>query len=145
MPGWGHVPIVAVTASASVEDERKSREAGADAFLAKPVDHDLLLRTIGRLLALEWVAGQPAPEGGEEAVMAVPPADEIEVLWQLAQIGNMRGIRERAGYLRGLDPAYGPFAHRVDTLAQGYHSKQLATFVARFRSDSEKVLDDRSV
>jgi hypothetical protein len=57
----------------------------------------------------------------------------------------MRGIRERAGYLRGLDPAYGPFAHRVDALAQGYHSKQLAAFVARFRSDSEKALDDRSV
>nr|WP_052170088.1 ATP-binding protein [Massilia sp. JS1662] len=145
MPGWGKVPIVAVTASASPEDERRSREAGADAFLAKPVDHDLLLRTIGRLLALEWIAGPLAPEGGEDAAMTVPPAEEIEALWQLAQIGNMRQIRERAGYLRARDPAYGPFANRLDTLAQGYHSKQLVAFVARFRNDSEKVLDDRSV
>jgi signal transduction histidine kinase/ActR/RegA family two-component response regulator len=145
MPGWGDVPIVAVTASASADDERRSRAAGASAFLAKPVDHDLLLRTIGRLLALEWTTAQPAPAGGEEAPMAVPPSDEIETLWQLAQIGNMREIRERAAYLRGLDPAYGTFANRLDTLAQGYHSKQLVVFVARFRSDSEKVLDDRSV
>ena len=145
MPGWGDVPIVAVTASASAEDERRSRDAGASAFLAKPVDHELLLRTIGRLLALKWTTGQPAPEGGEEAAMTVPPADEIETLWQLAQIGNMRKIRERAGYLRGLDPAYAPFADRLDTLAQGYHSKQLVAFVARFRNNSEKVLDDRSV
>jgi CheY-like chemotaxis protein len=145
MPGWGDVPIVAVTASASPDDERKSRDAGASAFLAKPVDHDLLLRTIGRLLALKWTIGQPAPEGGEETAMAVPPAHEIETLWQLAQIGNMREIRERAAYLRGLDPAYGTFANRLDTLAQGYHSKQLVVFVARFRSDSEKALDDRSV
>ncbi|MCS0615145.1 ATP-binding protein [Massilia kyonggiensis] len=145
MPGWGDVPIIAVTASASPDDERKSRAAGASAFLAKPVDHDLLLRTIGTLLALKWTSGQPAPEGGEETAMAIPPVDEIEALWQLAQIGNMRKIRERAAYLRGLDPAYAPFANRVDTLAQGYHSKQLVAFVARFRSDSEKVLDDRSV
>ena len=145
MPGWGDVPIVAVTASASAEDERRSRDAGASAFLAKPIDHELLLRTIGRLLALQWTTGQPAPEGGEEAAMTVPPADEIETLWQLAQIGNMRKIRERAGYLRGLDPAYAPFADRLDTLAQGYHSKQLVAFVARFRNNSEKVLDDRSV
>ena len=145
MPGWGNVPIIAVTASASPDDERKSRDAGASAFLAKPVDHDLLLRTIGTLLALKWTTGQPAPEGGDDAALAVPPADEIEALWQLAQIGNMRKIRERAAYLRGLDPAYAPFANRLDTLAQGYHSKQLVAFVARFRNNSEKVLDDRSV
>jgi hypothetical protein len=52
------------------------------------------------------------------------------------QIGNMRKIREQAVYLQGLDPAYGPFASRVDTLAQGYHSKQLAAFVARFRAEN---------
>nr|WP_176936407.1 ATP-binding protein [Massilia sp. PDC64] len=145
MPGRGDIPIIAVTASASADDERKSRDAGANAFLAKPVDHDLLLRTIGDLLALQWVTGQTAPEGSEEAAMAIPPADEIEALWQLAQIGNMRQIRERAAHLRGLDPAYAPFAHRLDTLAQGYHTKQLVAFVARFRTDAENVLDDRSV
>ena len=68
--------------------------------------------------------------------MTVPPAGEIEKLWQLVQIGNMRKIREQAVYLQGLDPAYGPFASRVDTLAQGYHSKQLAAFVARFRAEN---------
>jgi hypothetical protein len=68
--------------------------------------------------------------------MAVPPAAEIEELWQMALIGNMRRIREQASYLRGLDPAYGPFANRLDTLAQGYHSKQVAAFVARFRAEN---------
>jgi len=138
MPAWAGIPIVAVTASASAEDERKSRDAGANAFLAKPVDHDLLLRTVGRLLSLKWVTEQPAPApaGNEDAGIAAPPAEAIEELWQLAQIGNMRKIREHAAYLQGLDPAYGPFAHRVDTLAQGYHSKQLAAFVARFRAEN---------
>jgi signal transduction histidine kinase/ActR/RegA family two-component response regulator len=129
MPNWRDVPIVAVTANAGADDERRSRAAGADVVLAKPVDHDVLLRTIGRLLSLKWVTGESAQAG-----MTVPPAEEIEVLWQMAQIGNMRQIRERAGYLRGLDPAYAPFATQLDTLAQGYHSKQLAAFVARYRT-----------
>jgi signal transduction histidine kinase/CheY-like chemotaxis protein len=140
-PGWSNVPIVAVTASANADDERKSRDAGANAFIAKPVDHDLLLRTIGRLLALKWVTEQPAtppavPAEVDDSAMAVPPAEEIEELWQIAQIGNMRQIREQASRLRGLDPAYGPFANRLDTLAQGYHSKQIVAFVARFRAEN---------
>jgi CheY-like chemotaxis protein len=140
MPGWHAIPIVAVTASASAEDEHKSMEAGVDAFLAKPIDHDLLLRTIGRLLSLKWTMEQPAAQpaaqaDADDSTMVAPPAEEIEELWQLAQIGNMRKIREQAAYLQGLDPAYGPFASRLDALAQGYHSKQLAAFVARFRTE----------
>ena len=138
MPGWGDIPIVAVTASATAEDERKSRDAGANAFLAKPVEHDVLLRTIGKLLSLTWITEQPAPASTDDgkAAMVAPPVDEIEKLWQLAQIGNMRMIREHAAYLQGLDPAYGPFASRLDALAAGYHSKQLANFVARFRAEN---------
>jgi CheY-like chemotaxis protein len=139
MPGWASIPIIAVTASASAEDERKSRDAGANAFLAKPIDHDLLLRTIGSLLSLKWITEQPAPaapESADETDMAVPPADQIEALWQLAQMGNMRKIREQAAYLRGLDPAYAAFASRLDTLAQGYQTKQLVAFVAHFRTEN---------
>jgi hypothetical protein len=128
-----------VTASAGAEDERKSREAGASAFLAKPIDHDALLRTIGKLLSLKWITEQPAPapaaEGDDDAGMTVPPAEEIEKLWQLARMGNMRKIREQAAYLQGLDPAYTAFANRLDTMAQAYHSKQLVAFVARYRTE----------
>jgi CheY-like chemotaxis protein len=136
MPQWTRLPVIAVTAGASREDEARCLEAGADAFLAKPVDHDDLLRAIGALLSLQWTFGKPAqaPEMEEGADTVVPPADEIEVLWQLARIGSMREIRERASHLRALDPVYAPFAARLETLAQGYHSKELAAFVGRYRT-----------
>ncbi|WP_075792531.1 ATP-binding protein [Massilia putida] len=139
MPAWGKVPIIAVTAGASIDDEARCRAAGADAFLPKPVDHDVLLRTVGTLLALDWITRQPVPgpaRSGDDAALVAPPAEEIEVLWQLARIGNMRMIRERASYLQALDPAYGPFADRLDALAQGYHSKELTAFVARCRTEN---------
>jgi CheY-like chemotaxis protein len=135
MPQWNSLPVIAVTASASREDEARCREAGANAFLAKPVDHDALLRAIGSLLSLQWTLGKPVQEPADEAgELVAPPAQEIEALWQLARIGSMREIRERANYLRGLDPVYAPFAARLDTLAQGYHSKELAAFVGRYRT-----------
>jgi CheY-like chemotaxis protein len=138
MPAWRTVPVIAVTAGASPEDEARCREAGADAFVAKPVEHDVLLRTIGTQLALTWITGLTVPEGPteeEEVALVIPPSEEIEVLWQLVRIGNMRKIREQAAYLRTLDPAYAPFADRLDALARGYHSKDLAAFVTRFRTE----------
>ena len=75
----------------------------------------------------------PAEEDGTDLV--VPPAEEIEVLWHLAQLGNMREIRERAHYLQTLDPAYAAFANRLDALARGYQSLALTTFVAAHRTD----------
>jgi signal transduction histidine kinase/CheY-like chemotaxis protein len=141
LPAWKSIPIIAVAASAGRDDEARSLDAGVDAFLAKPVEHDVLLRTIGTQLSLAWIAGLPAPEPHhadeeDDTALVVPPAQEIEVLWQLVRIGNMRKIRERASYLQALDPAYAPFANRLHTLAQGYHSKDLAAFVERYRTES---------
>jgi signal transduction histidine kinase/DNA-binding NarL/FixJ family response regulator len=139
MPAWRSVPVIAVTASASPEDEAKCREAGANAFLAKPVEHDALLRAIGTQLALTWITGEAVAEAAapdeDEVDLAIPPADEVEALWQLVRIGNMRRIREHAAHLRVLDPAYVPFADHLDALAQGYHSKDLAAFVGRYRTE----------
>jgi PAS domain S-box-containing protein len=139
LPDWSHIPIVHVTASASQEDEVKCYAAGANAFLAKPIEHDLLLAAIGTLLSLAWVRA-PAPmetleADAEEAVeAAIPPAEEIDALLQLVRIGNMQMIGARADYLEKLDPAYALFARRVRALAQTYQSKALAAFVAQYQA-----------
>jgi signal transduction histidine kinase/CheY-like chemotaxis protein len=139
LPEWSKIPIIAVTASASHEDELKCREAGVDAFLAKPIDHDALLDAIGRQLNLSWNTGQPPasepPAAPDEKVggLVIPSAEEIEALWILARTGDMRRIREQADYLEAHDPACAAFAQRVQVLAQGYHSKALLDFVERYR------------
>jgi CheY-like chemotaxis protein len=141
LPQWRTMPIIALSASASREDEQASLEAGADIFLAKPVDHDVLLNAIGAQLSLDWKTRQspPAPRAADEdegAVLVVPPAPEIETLWQLARMGNMRMIIEQASSLAALDPAYAQFTQRLQTLAQGYHSKAVLAFVERYRTEN---------
>ena len=48
------LPIVIVSAAVSAADQDHCREAGANDFIAKPVDRALMLGTLQRLLGLEW-------------------------------------------------------------------------------------------
>ncbi len=45
------VPILAITALATSEDETRSRAAGCDAYLRKPVGMDILLEAVEKMTA----------------------------------------------------------------------------------------------
>jgi len=135
-PEFAGIPIIIVTASASREDEAKNLEAGANAFLPKPIEHDMLLKSIGNLLSLAWKRGEIALENteGTENIIA-PPPHEIETLYRLAKLGNMGTIRAHADYLEQLGQDYIPFASRLRHLADNYQSKAIMTLVGRYRAE----------
>jgi CheY-like chemotaxis protein len=47
---YAHIPVVAVTAQAMVGDKERCLEAGADDYLSKPIDMDLLVRLLHKYL-----------------------------------------------------------------------------------------------
>jgi CheY-like chemotaxis protein len=49
-PQLRHIPVVAVTAHASREDQERARGAGCSDYLTKPVERDVLITTIRRHL-----------------------------------------------------------------------------------------------
>ena len=49
-PGFGSVPIVALTANVMRGDRERSLEAGCDGYIQKPLDIDSLLELIERFL-----------------------------------------------------------------------------------------------
>jgi CheY-like chemotaxis protein len=49
-PIVAHIPVIALTAHVSREDEEKARAAGCNDYLTKPVDREVLLSTLRRHL-----------------------------------------------------------------------------------------------
>ena len=130
------VPVIVVSASASPTDAQRSLAAGARVFLAKPLDLDQLLHEIGRLLDLAWITEAPRPPAdaavGPAPALVAPPGDEMEILHELAQIGNMHDIRARAEHIAGLGAAYVPFAQRLHELADRFQSRAILDLVTQF-------------
>ena len=112
---------------------------GADAFLIKPIDFAELLRHLGGLLQLEWRhAEEPVAAAGPEidpAMLVAPPPEEVEQLYRLARIGNMRSIRQRAEELAAQDPRYALFAERIELLASRFQSRAIVELIARYREE----------
>ncbi len=136
-PGFKEIPVIAISASASGDDEASSLAAGANTFLPKPINLSRLLAQIGTLLELEWIdvlqATPLAPQWTEEGWLAVPSAQEMEILHYLARLGNMQEILCRAEHLIGLDERYRPFADQLSLLAKGYRSKALLRLVEQYQ------------
>ncbi len=142
-PATARVPIIAASASATSEIEARSRDAGANMCLTKPINHATLFDAIAALLKLTWIrdssaAAALAPGHAADADLVPPPPEEIAVLHGLARTGNMRQISERADHVKSLDPRYAPFANRLRNLAEDCQSKAIMNLVERFRSEASR-------
>ena len=133
MPGMQSVPVIAVSANVSGGDRAASVAAGANDFVAKPIEVTLLLHRLGELMHLQWTHAAQAPGANEFPPLVVPPQEEIETLFHLARLGNMRSIRDKADHLESLDPRYRAFAERLRQLANRFQSKAIVEFVNSFR------------
>jgi PAS domain S-box-containing protein len=122
------VPVIAVSADASRDNANANLDAGANAFLEKPINLHRLMSEITALLALEWPhAGSRNDDLARELV--VPPAQEMALLHRYALLGSMRDIIERADQLTALDARYEEFGTRLRALAAAYESQALLTLI----------------
>jgi CheY-like chemotaxis protein len=132
-----HIPVIMLSARASLGDESEALASGADAFMARPVNVDKLLTAIAKLLKIAWTIGAPKVTEPVTAIaaadpmasMGVPPAEEMEELHRLALEGNMRKIVLWAQQVATNDPRYVAFTNQLCQLAQGYQSRAILLLV----------------
>jgi signal transduction histidine kinase/CheY-like chemotaxis protein len=132
--------IVLVTSSASVFeiDRNKSIDAGADEFLPKPVQAEVLLEMLRVHLQLQWIYEEidtnltsqiilNAPQTKE--VMIPPASAELSQLYDLAKQGSLDEIQEIAEQLKQLDSNFHAFAQELLDLSASFQIKQLQEFI----------------
>ena len=141
LPEYADLPIICTSASVTPEVGVRSLDMGANAFIPKPIEQELLLKAMGRLMNLNWIhrnaRPQPAAQARRSPALLYPPSEEMVVLRELARMGNMQSLRERSVYLEKLDARYAPFAARLAHLAEGYQSKAIASLVESDGGPSE--------
>ena len=134
LPDFASVPIIAISASPTGGDERRSLSAGADAFVAKPIHLDTLLTKIAALLSLTWTyapLGEPLAQPAATMECPAVPSQEMQDLHRLARQGNMREIVLWAERIATLDERYSAFAAELRSLAKNYRTKAIVQFVER--------------
>ncbi|MCU0532653.1 MAG: response regulator [Hydrococcus sp. Prado102] len=139
IPQLKDIPIIAISASVLQGDRHQCEIAGCQAFLSKPIKQQDLLVSIEQYLQLEWIyeeisqlQGTASSESAIEQKIIPPPAEEMEILYELAKLGSMRKIRERATYLEELDERYHPFANKLKDLAQGFQERAIVALIEKY-------------
>lgn len=119
---YANTIIIAMSASAYVNDRERSLAAGSQAFLSKPLDLDTLLTMLQQWLALTWrYADQPViEEDRPPAEFLLPPHAMLTELAELTRIGDIEELRRRLDALLASDKRFTAFVTPLQELAQQF-------------------------
>jgi PAS domain S-box-containing protein len=138
-PTLKDVIVIVSSASAFDTDKYKSLAVGSNDFIPKPIQTDDLLQKLQKHLQLEWLYDQKTQQStiqldlGRENVIIAPPEQELEVLFHLAQTGNLKAIITHIERLQQLDEKYVPFVNKIQQMAKNYQMKKIKKFINIFR------------
>ncbi|NER80364.1 MAG: response regulator [Leptolyngbya sp. SIO1D8] len=124
-----HYPVIVSSASVASSDQQMAFAHGADHFLAKPVDTQVLLNLLSDCLNLEWVyASQADVVNSSESVpveVVLPSRETLETLLALAHRDNIKVLREQLGQLVQHDEQYLPFVESMLQLTQQFQTEEI--------------------
>lgn len=136
--------IVAIVSSASVfdADRYQSLEAGANAFIAKPIQLEQLLNSLQKYLQLEWVyedkkqlspssaLNSSAVEQNQNAKSLIFPPDEtLNELYDFAKGGFIDDLIESVEQLAKLNSQYEEFTREIQQLAESFQLKKIRELI----------------
>ncbi|BAZ65800.1 MAG: response regulator [Pelatocladus maniniholoensis HA4357-MV3] len=131
------IPVIASSASVFAADQYNSIDAGADAFLPKPVEADALLEMLRQYLQLEWsyesntqnIKKTNAVSLDVPADVIPPSNDVLQKLLELSQDGDIQGILEMAAQVSAFDDNLTAFTQQIIQLASNFQLKRLESFI----------------
>jgi CheY-like chemotaxis protein len=147
-PTLAGIPVIAVSASILENEQKQSLRVGCNDFLSKPFETNKVLEVLQYYLKLEWRYDTVDSETGESATaqslepaaeFVLPPQEELKVLYELAQLGNMERLMERARYLQDLSEDYRPFAEKIYQLAENFDDVQIQALVTKYLAENQLV------
>ncbi len=145
-PALEKTPIIVSSAKVFARDQEDSLQAGADAFLPKPVQIDLLFAYLEKYLQLDWVydclevnqeyphfashlSSSSGSNGCEDQPMVFPETEILEKFLDLALRGNIHSIKKEAIALQHLPVPYSRFLLKLQQLAESFKIKEIRQLI----------------
>lgn len=141
---WKDLVIVTISASVFDFNAEKSRAAGCQDFLGKPVDLNELLACIKTYLRLEWVyqeerttepildattTAAPLPQAEESFALPPLPAEVAGRLLDFAKKGDVQNLRQEIDQLALHNPDYRPWQKQLLILIENFKMKQIRQLI----------------
>jgi CheY-like chemotaxis protein len=140
LPELKDVVILATSTHVFHDSQQNCLLAGCDGFIPQPVQTENLFEQLKVHLDLEWIHEEASDVERLSATslqpLVAPPPSEMAVLYELAIIGDIKGISEQAKKLEQLNEQFVPFAQQLTQLAKGFQEKQILEFVKRYMVSS---------
>ncbi len=132
------IPAIASSASILMADQIRALEGGFNDFLAKPIEFDKLLHCIEKHLNVAWQYDtveaslmDAVPVATSELLnnFVVPPAAELEILYEASRIGDIEAIQQEAERIRQLNADYTAFATHIISLADEFEDRAIMKLI----------------
>ena len=143
------LPIIIVSASTLTVDESECYQAGANSFLAKPLNFEQLSKKLQQHLQLEWTiqhdfkqlsrsyeTSQIKASNDLESIV-IPTAAELKQLLELTMLGDIREVLSQVEGWQENRPQLMPFIQQVRHLAEACQLKKLKELLKQYLKQSE--------
>ena len=137
--------VVVSSASVFESDRQKSLQAGANDFLPKPIQKDVLLQTLQQQLNLEWIYDRQTTSAKKarivvdkttkipQSVPIIPPSPEdVAILHDLSRKGLLNDLIKEIERIEELDPKFLPFGKTLREYAKGFKLRQIKSFIEEY-------------
>lgn len=136
LPEFENVVIIASSASVFDTDQYKSLDAGAAAFLPKPISADALFEMLSKHLEIEWLYQHNLEQSTQKKTntilpnqIAIPSQEVLEYLYEIARKGDIKKISFEAEKLKEASETLRPFADKIINLSERYQIKLIRDFL----------------
>ncbi|MEH2332609.1 CHASE2 domain-containing protein [Nostoc sp.] len=130
------IPIIVSSASVFEENRQRSLEAGATAFLPKPLQIDELLNRLRSLLGVEWMYAESSSSPKVQQITAsewvLPSQDVLQQLYHLAMMGDISAIEGMLKELIEENSQLAPFAAELSKLTANFQTGKIRKLLKSF-------------
>ncbi|CAN1211142.1 ATP-binding protein [Tumidithrix helvetica PCC 7403] len=138
-PRFKDTVVITISGDVFESDRQKSLAAGCNDFIPKPVTMKTLMDALQTHLGIEWeyrdegataaIAAKPAMASSVPASLVLPPVQVMQELLELAEMGDLELLQERAENLEKSDRRLQLFTGEIIKSAKGFQLRKILDYL----------------